>query len=301
MSVDENFDKLLEAIGEIRNLDPSVSTLLWKTLSKSSAILPEDTMRKFHNELDWTFIVQHYLLSDNFIREFIFKLDNHDKWCYLCKYQKLSEDFMRDYEHRLDWSNICEYQILSEDFMREMSERLGWYYVSCYQKLSEDFIREFKGHVAWEAIVSNQDVSEDFIEEHLSEFSSMSQVLDSVFKYCKVSEDFIREHFDTVYSSDEPTLISSSPYDEVKCCPEDTFGLKRLSPPNRKIVLILSNKKYNVNKRIIDKVRAEKDEEARIKAENEKNDEEKKEEIEAEEMRTLRDENFDNNLEGVEI
>ena len=86
----------------------------------------------------------------------------HD-WEYFSSVQFLSEDFIREYQYKVDWGLISQYQILSEDFIREFKDRVDWFFISLKQELSEYFIDEFFNSVNWKAISLSQKMSTEFI------------------------------------------------------------------------------------------------------------------------------------------
>ena len=86
-------------------------------------------------------------------------------WVKISKHQKLSEEFIREFQYKVWWKDISRYQKLSEDFIRAFKDEVCWVTISRYQKLSETFIREFKDKVYWWNISRYQNISEEFIRE----------------------------------------------------------------------------------------------------------------------------------------
>ena len=74
---------------------------------------------------------------------------NPDKWdwYYISCLKYLSEDFIREFKYKVKWGCISYHQKLSEDFIREFQDRVYWNNISHKQKLSEEFIREFKDKI----------------------------------------------------------------------------------------------------------------------------------------------------------
>ena len=104
-------------------------------------------------------------LSIDEVFDYIRKNKDKVNWGYISERQILSEDFIREFKDKVDWWNICLYQTLSEPFVREFKDKVDWNCISYRQKLSEDFIREFKDKVCWKWILYKQKLSENFIKE----------------------------------------------------------------------------------------------------------------------------------------
>jgi hypothetical protein len=127
--------------------------------------ISEMTLREFQNKIDFRYIPKYQILSEDFIREFHYRIN------WICLNNNMipnkgySYDFIRDFQNKVDWFLICEYQYLSEDFIREFQSNINWYIISKYQRLTEKFIREFKNYVDWERIIKYQILSKNFINE----------------------------------------------------------------------------------------------------------------------------------------
>lgn len=73
--------------------------------------------------LDWTAISAFKYLSEDFIEEFLYKLNINS----ICTHQILSEDFLRKYKNCIDYKAISNSQIynLSYDFIFEHKDKLA--------------------------------------------------------------------------------------------------------------------------------------------------------------------------------
>ena len=112
--------------------------------------------------LDWEYVSEYLVLSEEVIREHSDKVD----WGCISFCQKLSEEFIREFSDKVNWRLISGFQKLSEGFIREFSDKVNWWNISYYQKLSEGFIREFSDKVFWVGISLSQKLSEEFIQEY---------------------------------------------------------------------------------------------------------------------------------------
>ena len=65
-------------------------------------------------------------------------------WVFISQDQRLTEDFIREFKYKVKWSSISQKQILSEDYIREFKDKVDWVFISHYQRLTEDFILEIK-------------------------------------------------------------------------------------------------------------------------------------------------------------
>jgi hypothetical protein len=83
-----------------------------------------------------------YYTKEEMLKEYG-NLDKVD-WEYISECQILSEDFIREFKDKVDWKSISVCQILSEDFIIEFKDKVHWGCISEHQNLSENFIREFK-------------------------------------------------------------------------------------------------------------------------------------------------------------
>ena len=96
-------------------------------------------------EADWLYIRRCKELSEDFIREFIDKMEGH--WDTISQYQVLSENFIRDFRGKVCWKKISLYQQLSEYFIKEFADRLYWPHILNSQTLSKYFLysmREYR-------------------------------------------------------------------------------------------------------------------------------------------------------------
>lgn len=284
MSIEDNKNKLLKAINEIEEEDPSILTLLWGCLSSKMGKLSDNFIRKYHNELNWAYLLEHYKLPEDLLREFIYEIKDYS-WEYVSIHQKLSEGFMREYQHRLYWSGLSRHQKFSEGFIIEFQNKVDWYSMVVNQKLSEDIMRKFRNKVSWYSVAGCQsNLSEDFVRE----FADRLNIFD-VFKYVKMPEDFIRKYYDRAYPA---------PDDE-----DDEIQTEQpsLEPAIASVRGSSGERRNDVNNECIAKIRKEKEEEAKRKTEQEKMDAEKDRSDEDGDIARLRSENFSNNLDGVEV
>lgn len=136
------------------------------------------------NEIDWGYISRYQVLSEDFMREYQYKIN----WRYISAYQMLSEDFIREFKDKINWIFTSHYQKLSENIIREYQDKVNWVDISAYQKLSEDFIREFQYKVIWKYISQSQKLSEDFIREFQDRVHWYF-----ISQYQKLSDNFIKE------------------------------------------------------------------------------------------------------------
>ena len=149
--------------------------------------LSEDFIREFKYKVNWDCISKRQTFSEEFIREF----QDRVEWFYISVYQTLSESFIREFQDEVNWTGISQYQKLSEDLIREFQDKVNWWGISVCQKLSENFIREFKDKVDWYNISYHQKLSEDFIREFKNKVD-----WDCISRYQKLSEDFIKKFKD---------------------------------------------------------------------------------------------------------
>ena len=171
-------------------ISSDITTIIREKIKKRKISLFNKTLNTNYKSLnsmdsfEWHKISKFQILSEDFIREFQYRVD----WNSISKYQKLSEDFIREFKDKIDWNNITTYQKLSEEFIREFQCKVDWESISRNQKLSEDFIREFQCEVDWESISKYQKLSENFIREFQDKIDWLS-----VSKYQKLSLEFIKE------------------------------------------------------------------------------------------------------------
>lgn len=131
--------------------------------------ITEDKLRQqiFNKKnINWEYISNNILLSDDFIIEFHDKLD----WNGVSGFQTLNESLIKKFSNKVNWKKISYYQLLSEDFIIQHKDYVDWKEISRSQKLSEDFIVKFEDKVDWHDIFYNQNLSENFIIKFLNKF-----------------------------------------------------------------------------------------------------------------------------------
>lgn len=123
-----------------------------------------------------------------------YKSDDEIDWLYISEYLLLSDEFIEKYKDKVDWANISVYQHLSETFIEKFKDKVNWFYISMYQHLSETFIEKFQDRVDWDYISRNQKLSEGFIK-------NFQDYVDwyNISKYQKLSESFIEKFQDKIY------------------------------------------------------------------------------------------------------
>ena len=89
--------------------------------------MDEKEIRKLIKEkgvdnVDWTSICMHQILSESFIKEF----KNYVDWDAIFVCQKLSENFIKEMKNYVNWAGIFDTQDSSESFKEEMY-RVGIY------------------------------------------------------------------------------------------------------------------------------------------------------------------------------
>lgn len=92
-----------------------------KSFEKMIRQMKYDNPWDFEN-LDWTTISSYKYLSEDFIEEFLDKLNINS----ICSHQHLSEDFLRKHSHRIDYKAVSTSQIqnLSYDFIFENKDKM---------------------------------------------------------------------------------------------------------------------------------------------------------------------------------
>ena len=54
--------------------------------------------------------------------------DNANRYS-ISEYQKLSENFIREFKYKVDWVHISYQYILSENFIRKFKNKVDWVYI----------------------------------------------------------------------------------------------------------------------------------------------------------------------------
>ena len=87
-------------------------------------------------------------LPESTIRRFIQTVD----WHSIAVYQQLSPEFLEEFRDRLNWGHVSQWQVLSEETIRRFQNYVIWPLICQFQRLSEDFIAEFADRVSWELV-----------------------------------------------------------------------------------------------------------------------------------------------------
>lgn len=98
--------------------------------------LTEGFIRKYKDELNWTYITCKQELSVEFIEEHSDYVD----WNVLNYGRFFEEGFIMKYEDKINWFNLAFEQPLSLDFIEKHSDKVNWKAVSGHQALNIDFI-----------------------------------------------------------------------------------------------------------------------------------------------------------------
>lgn len=119
----------------------------WPSLSMNP-YLTEDIIMKYAERLDWNGVLKYHKLSE----ELLSKILNSDLKSYLnmeyvCIYQTLSENFIRQYLQDIDnhdcWHEIGIHQQLSKTFIMEFANKLEIHDIIIYQEIDSDIIKAF--------------------------------------------------------------------------------------------------------------------------------------------------------------
>lgn len=111
----------------------------------------------------------------------------------LCQRMQLSEEFIEEYLYKLDMADVCMYQQLSERFLRAHIAKINIAIVVGTQTLSDAFIREFVGEKHMGTLCRKQQLSEQYLWDH-------SHLLryDLVCSHQTPSEGFLRTFRDRI-------------------------------------------------------------------------------------------------------
>lgn len=134
----------------------------WEMISTFND-LEDDFFELYYNKINWEKVAIRPL-TENFMRKF----DKYIHFPMISKYQKLSEQFIYDYINKLDSFDISTYQKMSEGLMDTISLFLNWQKISERQKLSETFIRKYINYIDPCSILMCQELhnySDELIEE----------------------------------------------------------------------------------------------------------------------------------------
>lgn len=92
----------------------------WKLLSVNYEF-SVDMLRIYQHRVDWVNVLKRKQYPEAFLREMAPNFNNADIWYAVCKYQILTESFVRDYAFKLDddwhWDILRAKQNLSPEFI----------------------------------------------------------------------------------------------------------------------------------------------------------------------------------------
>jgi len=116
----------------------------------------ETFLEKYIDDLYIDDIITYQKISENFIKRNLSVIDDkwNPQWENIAYYMNLSENFIREFKDKFEdhccWKTIIENQTLSESLIRDLWEELRFYRkeIISKQKLSEEFIREIKSSIS---------------------------------------------------------------------------------------------------------------------------------------------------------
>jgi hypothetical protein len=94
-------------------------------------------------------------------------------WQYICEYCVLSEEFIREFKEEVLWDDISENQVLSEDFIREFQHKVYWPHISHCQKFSDEFLLEFSNKINWFWYLNSKEASFPILMKFIPEWNKM--------------------------------------------------------------------------------------------------------------------------------
>jgi hypothetical protein len=112
--------------------------------------LSESFIRKHQDELNWYFVFGFQDLTEDFIREFIDKIDRNNAWENLFKKQTLSDKFIEEFAHKVDWNDVSTSQKLPLTSIIKYTKYLNWNKVYYNNKNFKDYIID-----SWKAKFEN--------------------------------------------------------------------------------------------------------------------------------------------------
>lgn len=86
----------------------------------------------------WENIASFYVLSEDFIREFVKEFDKWNCWTELSTDQNLTEKFIEEFKDKVDWVCICAHQKLSLPFVKKYSGEVNWPNIFRYQEFDDE-------------------------------------------------------------------------------------------------------------------------------------------------------------------
>ena len=147
--------------------------------------------------------------DEKYIREHIDELwDDKTEWERIMSHSILSEDFMREFMDKLDPAYLVFYQKVSKDFVREMMENqsgLFWRNLSSSDNINSSYYDEFKFDIHWTNLLDDKPnlISPEEVEKHFydildytTEDESYDWELSILSKYPNLTDKFIEEHAD---------------------------------------------------------------------------------------------------------
>jgi len=120
-------------------------------------------LEKENNKLALADLVKNYIIPENTIERFWYKLDKF----LISIYQNLSIVFITNHFDDLYLNNLCQYQVLSSDFLLQKKDVLNWQLIGRYQTLSDSIIEQFYDQIGLSTVVQFQTISTGFMLRHL--------------------------------------------------------------------------------------------------------------------------------------
>lgn len=105
----------------------------WETVIRGSSGEKEEC-----EQPAWNNVAQFYILTEDFIREFVKEFDKWNCWTELSTDQNLSEKFIEEFKDKVDWVCICAHQHLSVSFVEKYSGEVNWPNVFRYQEFDDE-------------------------------------------------------------------------------------------------------------------------------------------------------------------
>ena len=150
---------------------------IWMVISKNQR-LSEEFMRNNINKIDLWMVARHQVLSEEFIKEFMFKSSKKQN-NEVFKFQELSDEFIienirylnfddglvklnripkeliKKFKSVLDLNYLLKNSIIEESVLEKYSDDFDWNNILRFQPLSEEFIEKHKEKVNWYELSKN--------------------------------------------------------------------------------------------------------------------------------------------------